>query len=337
MKVTCVLVTYGNRYYLLSQVVQQLLLLNITSIVIIDNGSIEESKSQLILLQKKYKDLITLFSFNQNKGSAGGFKKGIEIAITLPNDFIWLLDDDNKPNSDTLIELQKFWINNDIVDKEKLLMLSCYRKDRPNYKNTIEKNNINEFLGYKNSFLGFNLQKLIIRILRSIKDKFIIKINNEKHSSIKINAAAYGGLYFHKKVFRTINLPDENYFLYYDDYAFTHPLLLAGGEIWLIVECELNDIEKSNYFNDGKNIFFHPLLDTPKTSMQYYSMRNLIYFSNKYFFDNHLIYIINKISFLTIIITLALLKGKSDRLKILFNAINDGEKGKLGLNSEFSI
>src|SRR5947208_3512337 len=108
MKVTAVVVTYGNRFNLLKQVVTRLLEECIDLIIIINNGSTSESFTKLSELANN-NSVIKLFSFQKNEGSAIGFRKGIELAYNSENEFIWILDDDNVPSNGALDILKKNW------------------------------------------------------------------------------------------------------------------------------------------------------------------------------------------------------------------------------------
>jgi len=60
--------------------------------------------------------------------SAGGFKKGLELAYSDPEcEFIWLLYDDNKPMDGSLKTLLDFWYSLEIKNKEEKVALLSYR------------------------------------------------------------------------------------------------------------------------------------------------------------------------------------------------------------------
>ncbi len=90
MKVCGVIVTYGDRFHLLSQVIDALLKEGIDKIVIIDNGSSANTQTGL----KKYSSDLLMHRFEENKGTAIAFKTGIVKALETGCEFIWLMDDD---------------------------------------------------------------------------------------------------------------------------------------------------------------------------------------------------------------------------------------------------
>ena len=67
-------------------------------------------------------------------------------------DFIWLLDDDNKPDKKALSVLKEYWQG--IKDKQKIFALLSYRKDRDAYKEAVINEKPDLVLGEK-QFWGF--------------------------------------------------------------------------------------------------------------------------------------------------------------------------------------
>src|SRR4026207_1191626 len=105
MQVCGVIVTYGDRFHLLSHVINALLKEKIDKIVIIDNGSSANTQTGI----KKYPANVSLHRFEENKGTAIAFKTGIIKAIETGCEFIWLMDDDTVPEINSLDQLKNFW------------------------------------------------------------------------------------------------------------------------------------------------------------------------------------------------------------------------------------
>jgi len=91
-----VIVTYGNRFNLLKQVIDAVLDEHVNRIIVVDNNSQTESRNNLKKYQEKYSNILKVFYQYKNTGSAAGFKFGIKEAYNSKEcDFILLLDDDN--------------------------------------------------------------------------------------------------------------------------------------------------------------------------------------------------------------------------------------------------
>src|SRR3989304_6023624 len=103
MNVCCVLVTYGERFHFLEDVVHTLLKQEVNRILIVDNGSAANSRDGLERLRGLFPDKIRTVRLPENTGSAMGYKTGLEEAYRCADcEFIWLLDDDNKPRNNAL-------------------------------------------------------------------------------------------------------------------------------------------------------------------------------------------------------------------------------------------
>jgi len=332
MQVCGVIVTYGDRFHLLSQVINALLKEGIDKIVIIDNGSSENTQQGL----KKYSADIIIHRFEENKGTATAFKTGIEKALHNGNAFVWLMDDDILPEPGALKQLKTFWNNFSKIGKEKNTALCCYRKDRINFIKAIKNNSPGEILPLKNNFAGFHIRNFFIQ-LRERMTANKTKMIETTTSFGKISAAAYGGLFFHKDLVEKIGLPDELYFLYVDDFDFTFRITRNGGEILAVTNSVIRDLESSFYLPVKKKILYHSAFDSASESSAYYALRNTVYFSKRYLLNNKSIYFLNKFLFVVLITTIGILRGKWDRLRIIRSAMKDGEKGQLGYNPHYKI
>ena len=332
MKVCGVIVTYGDRFHLLKQVINALLKEGIDKTLIVDNGSSANTEAEL----KKYSSDLIIHRFEENKGTAIAFKTGIVKALETGAEFIWLIDDDIFPEAGSLNELKNSWNNFSKIEKEKNTALCSYRKDRLNFIKAIAKNNPEEILPLKNNFAGFHIKNLFTKIRERL-------ISNNRKSfepapgAARISAAPYGGLFFHKDLIEKIGFPDESYFLYVDDFDFTYGITKAGGEIWIITSSLIHDLESSFYLPGKKKILYHSAFDSAKDSSSYYALRNTVYFSKKHLLNNKTIYFLNKTLFLFFITVIGVLRGKWNRLKIIRAAIKDGEKGRLGFNPDHKI
>ena len=75
------------------------------AIVVVDNASTDGTD---LLLEREHADL-ELVHLTRNTGGAGGFAAGIERALTLAPDLVWLLDDDTVPTGTAAGELVRAW------------------------------------------------------------------------------------------------------------------------------------------------------------------------------------------------------------------------------------
>ena len=105
MKVCSVIVTYGDRFHLLKQVIEACYKEGVDKVIVIDNASEENSKKQLKEYEKENQDRLKVIYLEENIGSAGGYKRGLQEAYECEEcEYIWLLDDDNMPQKKSFVK-----------------------------------------------------------------------------------------------------------------------------------------------------------------------------------------------------------------------------------------
>ena len=139
----------------------------------------------------------------------------------------------------------------------------------------------------------------------------------------------YGGLLMHKSLVADIGYPDERFYLYVDDSEYSYRITQNGGTIWLIPECKVVDIDKSQGINYKKRLFHSQLLDQ-WNFRNYYHLRNRIYFYSRVAVKNNFVFKLNKALYLAFLQIVSVLSGKTTEYRKLVNAVDDGLKGNLG-------
>ena len=313
MVITVIIVTYSDRFHLLNQVLDSCLNLGIKSIVVVDNNSSENSKKQLRDYSKKESADINIIWNSSNLGSAKAYKQGLKKAQELDSDFIWLLDDDNKPREDSLIKLIEFWKIKP-ADVETLL---SFRPDRNQYKQAIQENNSDLVLSLKNSFSGFHLKEKILKYFK------IKKINDIKFGQVAY--APYGGMFFKKSILDEIGYPDEDLFLYSDDHDWSYRITMKRKKIYLVLESVIDDIDTSWAIRNKKNSIFKRIKNAPSFRV-YYTIRNRMLFEQKYLVKDPVIYRLNRFVFTFI---LGVYSYNTINYKVFLKAMRDADNNNL--------
>lgn len=330
-KVCVVTVTYGNRFHLLKQVIDSALNEGVCKIIVVDNNSDSESRNKLMEYEKLLNGKLKVLYLDDNYGSAGGFKRGLEIAYNDPEcEFIWLLDDDNKPMENSLKELLNFWHSLNLENKEEKVALLSYRfKKEQLAKKAIIHNQPELVLGLKNSFWGFHVKELHEKIFKYLKrrlgfiDNVIDQESNKKYGIVPV--APYGGLFIHKNILDKIGYPNEEFYLYADDHEWSYRITQKGGNIYLLLESRLDDLELSWHVPKSYTQTSFSTIAEGSPFRVYYGIRNRVFFEINNLVDNKMIYWIN------IFVYLFLIGFSSTKnLKLIIKAIKDGYKGKLG-------
>lgn len=314
MNVYAVTVTYGDRSGFVERLAKRLMQINVYKLIVVDNGSVSESKGRLKALADANPSKVEIISLAQNTGSAGGFKKGLISAGARPDcDYIWLLDDDNLPDLNASEQL--------LGSYQKLNENCCLvslRKNRILYRRIFNDKDVKRKFYRNNSFVHYN-------ILHWFRSKFLY--SRKKCSLIPIPYAPYGGMFFHKRLLQTIGYPLDEMYLYRDDHEYSHRIVRAGLKIYLNRESVIEDMEVS--WHGRKKYRFFPRFmtlvegDEIKT---YFLIRNSIFFGSKYFVTNQIEYAINRLLYTIIFYSLCILLKKPDRIKLFQKASADSRR-----------
>ena len=106
MSIVAVVVTYNRKHLLracLSALVSQKRQPDL--ILIVDNASTDGTREMLQAEGWLDRSDVELLALSENTGGAGGFSAGLERAIALETDWVWMMDDDAEPHADALAEL----------------------------------------------------------------------------------------------------------------------------------------------------------------------------------------------------------------------------------------
>jgi len=150
---------------------------------------------------------------------------------------------------------------------------------------------------------------------------------------VSVGFAPYGGFFFHRRWIETIGLPNEQFFLYGDDYDFTRRIITHGGRIYLCATSEIKDLEVS--WNKTR-VRSHRLISPESSSVYvYYSTRNRVYFEVSNYVTSNCIYHLNMLSMMTLLLVLGICADKKPlatikRWKLLWAAVLAGKRGRLG-------
>jgi len=322
-KVVAVIVTYGNRFNLVKEVISAALEEGVDRIILVDNASVADSYNQIQLLALNV-DSVTLIRMQENEGSAGGYYAGLHyVQENLQPDFVWMLDDDNVPQKDSLknLLLARNLLISDEVNAD--VVLYSYRGDsRSDDKLAITNGLIKDYR--PNNFSGLNF-------ISSLKSVFLNKKENQQinYPVIKTNIGPYGGMFISVVALSKIGLPNKKLYLYADDHDFSLRLDKYDIKKYLVYYSKLKDIDFSFVDNDG--ILSNKIADLKV----FYMIRNHTYLSKK-FIKNRMFYELNKLAFVGLLFLNSIPIIIKDtqfiikRMKIIMRAIYDGEKSRLG-------
>lgn len=342
VKVAIATVTYGDRADLLGRmldgVFNQTVQNQIAQVVVCDNGANKKSKALLADISSREPKLHVV-SLLENTGSAYGFREAIGAAAASGHEYIWCLDDDNRPHPDALERLLDAL---QVVSADAALL--ALRNDRPEYVNCVQETCTEGAFGRQHSFLGFSILDLPKKARRLISlQSSSVKTKGELPKSlISIPYAPYGGFLFKTEQLSDVGLPRADLYLYSDDHEFTFRFTKQGHPIYLVPDSRIEDLERSWHrrrpdkicwsrrilpTNNGEDVFVR----------QYYTVRNRAFFeTHSLEWGRSILYWLNASSYLVLLSVQAFLlwflgyRLAWQALTTVFQAARDGWQSRLG-------
>jgi GT2 family glycosyltransferase len=335
---TCVVtVTYGDRFHLLKEVVDAAVASGVGKLVIVDNASSPASQFAIEGLQAQLAEKVAVIRFAQNLGSAGGYKAGLIYARERSGcDYIWLLDDDNRPAAEALAVLSRHYAAlSQTISRNQLAVISL-REQMGDLSRVAAGEPVATVFPPRSSFSGFHLfhARMQLRKLgRSIVMRRATNVSPRKVSCerVLIPFCPYGGLFFHRDVLEKIGYPDERLFLYSDDNEFTWRFTRKGGRLFLIPGSIVEDLDNTwRVKRDEPDPFFSTYLLSLDDFRIYYRVRNQVRFERQEWIDNRAVYALNKWFYLTLLWFWSRRLKKRERFAVVLRAVRDGEQPGAG-------
>jgi GT2 family glycosyltransferase len=330
--VCAVTITYGDRQHLLRPVLLALLKEPpIWKIVVVSNAARWDVQG---LAEELAPGRIEVLEMGSNRGSSAAYAAGIKRACELGAEFIWLLDDDNEPQEDALVNLlaastqlrQEFPKDNVAVvgyradrNRDLAVNIPLWRlKPRPS------------------SFWGFHVFDVPYKLWRRTPWGRP-QPRPSMPEMVEIKDAPFGGLLFHREVVERHGVPREDFILYCDDSEFTHRITRSGGALRLIPAAKVIDLDPNWHFSKRYRNSFEACLEGDNDSRMFYAIRNLTYLDSHFCAQNGLVYWINRRVYCLGLWIFALILRRSDRYRLLKRAIRDGLAGRLGVASDLPL
>lgn len=324
-----VTVTYGERLALLERMLEAVGRQGVREVVVVDNGS----TGGLAGLSDRFPLLrLHVESMGMNTGSAVGFGKGIDVALALGVDMVWLLDDDNLPLEGALVALLTNYKRfSEQWPRNKLAALA-YRPDHQSgVAGGVKGAKINP---RASSFLGFHVLDIPQKLAQRLSSR---RGGGTPPSVVRLDTAPYSGLLFHRDLVQTIGLPRQDFVLYSDDIEWTYRISRSGGCIMLVTESTIEDMESSWNVKEKGGSAISTMLDNGGDFRAYYGVRNAAYFFTHLAAGHHLTKLLNRRIYILLLWIGSRRAGRRARYKLLRRAISDGVRGHLGVVSDYSL
>ncbi len=324
-QVWVVTVTYGNRVPLVRTVIEAALEAGVERVVLVDNGCAATARAELLALQETLAEQLRLIHLEENAGSAGGYATGIQAAYEGGAEFIWLLDDDNRPTRDALDRLLLAY---HLLGAHPCNVLVGFRPSRKDQRQAISEGRGMEHA--PNTFIGFHIRQLPARLFGRKQHDPVPK--TPLFPLVPIAYAPYGGMLLHRSWVERVGLPDRRLYLYADDHEYTLRLTEAGARLYLCATAVIEDLDDSWHVQRTKRFsWIDPEIDTDRL---YYALRNRIWLERRYL-TRRSVFLLNGVIFLGALCLISLLREKSlrftwHRMRAIWQALQDGWQGRLG-------
>lgn len=297
MKLAVVLVTFNRLECLkisLDKYAKQTVLPSY--LVVVNNASTDGTKEYLDRWYSNKESSFEkiLLHSDKNLGGSGGFYLGMECAMNLDCDYVFLADDDAYAEPNMVERLQAF--ENEYVCREELVAMCTAIKNKGKY-------DCSQRLSWKQGFLKINGKAS--------------NIADYQKESFEIDALTFVGAVIRRDVIEKIGLPSKEYFIHFDDTEYSMRLRKQGKIICIPQSIMHHDTE------DIVNI----------TWKNYYSLRNQLitickHYPKRYYYYLLLTEYVKKCSILA-----SILKKRSKAQRIMYKrAIKAAIHNELGID-----
>ena len=328
-RVFAIAVTYGGRQLLLQRVLAGLAAQGVTKAIVVDNGA---SWPVSATLAGQYSAFVEVVCMSHNVGSAGGYAAGIQRALDLGAEFIWLLDDDNEPVEGCLARLMEAYADEaHTTPRDRLAVLAF----RPDHQADVAAGVPVRYVNARpDSFCGFHVLDIPYKLWRRTPWG---RPHGKVPSRVRLDVAPYSGLLMPRELLRNIGVPDQRLVLYADDTEYSWRITARGGRIVLVAAAQLTDLEQSWGLKARFPTSFAGWLDGGADLRAYYAMRNQTYVDLHVRSHSKRTTTINRVVYRFILWLHARNDSRQARYALLDRAMVDGRAARLGVAPEFPL
>lgn len=258
-------VTYGNRTHLLEQSLLGAFGAGALEVIVLFNGNGHLIGDLRARFDERTNARITVLEAPSNLGSAGGFGSVIDYFCesTSDGDWLWLLDDDNVPETDALT---KIFASSAPGERAHV---SFRRMDF--YQAQVAAGAAAAVVyPHPGQFLNVDIAGRFLQGRQGAADGE----NSPTSRRLMVPTAPYGGLLLERSILRVVHGPRREFFLYEDDTEFGLRVARETDGIVLHLDSVINDIDgKWSEVSDGG---MRGLLNSSDAFRLYVSIRNRV-------------------------------------------------------------
>lgn len=332
-RVIGVTVTYGDRLGLVRQVVQSARDNGISRMVLVDNGA---RPGVAAALTDEFGGFVEVVDHHVNRGSAEGFRSGLQRALELGAHYVLLLDDDNRLRpgcleslKSGLEECQRDWD----VPREKIAVAGFRPEHHADVAAGLPGNRINPRAG---SFFGFHVLDIPYKIWRRTGWARRSAAMRPVPRFVTLDVAPWSGLFFHVDVVTKFGLPRSDFVLYADDTEFTWRISADGGKVVLCTDALIEDLDRSWNVKGRTSNSLDGLILGNGDLRVYYGVRNRTYFEQRCM-PASIWWRLNRAIYIAMLGLNARRRERLPRWQLIRRAVADGDRGALGICPQFPL
>ncbi|MEK0363960.1 glycosyltransferase [Pseudomonas sp. CBC3] len=329
LKTTVVTVTYGDRLAYLQQLIERALaFVEINEVIVVSNAAL----APLEQLPERWPGKVRLIQLPHNTGSANGYAVALEAALAGGADYIWMMDDDNAPTTAAVSILHRELARlGGLLGPERVAVLGYRATQQADVAQGVPPRYI---LQPRSSYFGFHIAQLPYKLWRRLP---WAKRPGKRPASISLPFAPYGGMLAHRSLYQRIGLPLKELVLYVDDTEYTRRITAGGGRLFLFTDAVIDELEESWNIKARTRNIYETFLLGDSDFRAYYAARNQAWFDKNVWAASPRLHRLNRAIFLTLLRLIARLRNTRKRLKLIEQAIHDGENGALGMSKIFPL
>lgn len=263
-KTVAVTVTYGDRADMCIETVRRALDSGATNVIVVDNGSTDNSRDRLTAFQTSLGGALDIQRFAENAGTALAFGSGITAALESKATHVWILDDDNWPEPGCLEACFDFMRT--LGSPTKLTALACNRDTDEHHALLTLGDEGSTVFEPDGVFFGFD-------VFSRLFGKRNSRRNLTSNGNLTLPQAPYGGLFAAREVFERVGLPRTDFVLYFDDVEYTRRMNDMGISIHFCSDAKITDAG-SKWVESTKNRYLTGMIKARNDVRTYYSYRN---------------------------------------------------------------
>ncbi len=246
-KIATIIVTYNRKELLLKSVdsvLQQTL--GLPDVVVIDNASTDGTRMAIEEISSN-NARVKYYNTGANLGGAGGFSYGINLAVNLGYEYLWIMDDDTIPENNALEELMKAA---DLLD--------------------------NSF-GFLSSYVKWTDGSSCIMNIPQISPQWrFFDIEKQfDNKMIMLESSSFVSMFVRADVVREVGLPIKEFFIWADDVEFSLRLSAKYKSFYVLDSQVVHAIKN----NTATSIIKEN--DESRLNRYYYLYRNRYYIARK--------------------------------------------------------